>query len=109
MTTPAEEAAALEASIQHWTDNIAAETPEGVKIGPEHCALCNLFWQENCLGCPVMARTGRSGCRDTPYGDAKNAYDDWTGNPNDPEARAEWITAATAERDFLVSLRKDPK
>lgn len=35
--------AALEASISHWEDNLAAKTIAQIKIGPENCALRKEF------------------------------------------------------------------
>jgi hypothetical protein len=96
--------AALEASIQHWDENIAAERPDMGLISWERCALCLMFTYP-CDGCPVMARIGRGDCGGTPYMKARRAMEKWCKRPDDPAAKVAWVAAATAERDFLVSLR----
>ena len=99
---------ALEASITHWQENIAAETPEAINVYNDGCALCALFLpeseeEENCIGCPVFARTGRHGCWGTPWSRARDSLERWK---NYPEARDAWRRAAHAELDFLISLRE---
>ena len=101
---PARTLAALKASIMHWTENVQAETPDQTRLGQDHCALCQAFPRVDCMGCPVMKKTGQPGCDGSPYIDVMDAHAWWEDAPDSPEARAEWVTAATAERDFLVSL-----
>ncbi len=60
---PAERA--LRESIRHWRAN-AFGAFEG--IGPSSCALCKLYIESVCEGCPVAAFSGKSGCVGTPYG-----------------------------------------
>lgn len=97
---------ALKASIRHWEENVAAETPGKVKLGSRDCALCRAFqtWSRgqtsNCAGCPVAAKTGQHGCEGTPYRDAVFAHDKW----DDAGDKNAWRTAAQAELDFLRSL-----
>lgn len=100
--------AALKASIAHWEKNLAAESPDDVRLGPRYCALCEAFPQ-SCAGCPVAARTGVKGCRETPYGRACAAFNEWdsavtNGSPNHAEKATAWRAAAQAEIDFLRSL-----
>jgi hypothetical protein len=98
---------ALEASIVHWEENLAAEQPTRVSIGPRACALCRLFWEWlDCRGCPVSARTGRTQCYATPYDDVITALRVWEFLPDDAAAKAAWRTAARAQLDFLISLRE---
>lgn len=101
--------AALEASIRHWEENLAAETPDGVSIGPDNCALCDMFLYDDvsCGKCPVAQRTGFGGCNYSPYENAEDALEDWDEYPNDEEYRATWRKAAQAELDFLKSLRPE--
>lgn len=61
----AETKAALEASIRHWEDNVAnwqgfmqkiligEITKTDLPIFKEHCALCKLFYDSYCNGCPL--------------------------------------------------------
>lgn len=58
---------ALKASIQHWE---AYANGNGATEGyPDagSCALCGLFMQDNCKGCPVVQTTGAIYCFKTPY------------------------------------------
>ncbi len=76
-------AVALEASIKHWEENLAAETPEDVGIYAEDCALCGIYNPTIppgfpiCEGCPVSEYSGMMGCVKTPYDNAKDAFDRW--------------------------------
>jgi hypothetical protein len=106
MTRPMtpETAAALEASIAHWEANAVAETPEKVKIGILSCALCRLFLDEGCIGCPVRAKTGVTRCNKTPYVAAHAALRCWTVWRGD-KTRDDFHAAARAEVEFLKGLR----
>ena len=98
---------ALKASICHWRDNVAAETPYQLRLGADFCALCELFnplRPNKCEGCPVSEDTGVSKCQASPYGAAVDAKWLWQGTPDDPAARDRWRAAAQAELDFLISL-----
>jgi len=65
---------ALKSSIKKWE---AIARGEGQDDGAFNCALCQLFHPDfapcvdcsmcGCLLCPVGKRTGKSGCRGTPY------------------------------------------
>ena len=102
----AEMRAALEASIEKWERNVAAEMPSAIKIKWDACPLCVLVFsakgQGNCTGCPVVERTVQDDCKGSPYYDASRALGAWNSDPN---SRSEWQRAAQAEVDFLKSLR----
>ncbi len=76
-------AIALEKSIKHWEENLAAETPEDAGITAEDCALCGIYNKDYppkssvCIGCPVSEYTGEVGCINTPYNDANIAFIRW--------------------------------
>jgi hypothetical protein len=98
-------AKALEDSIKHWEQNVAAEKLEDTKIGPENCALCGLFNMPHaasqgtsCVGCPVMDRTGQNFCKGSPYDQVELADDARDFNA--------FRAAAQRELDFLKSLRE---
>jgi len=99
--------AALEASIQHWRENAAAERPEDASVGADSCALCKIFvlatdsW---CEGCPVMLHTGMNECGGTPYRKAFAALNDWRKH-GDEDYRDAFHAAAREEVAFLESLR----
>lgn len=95
---------ALDASIAHWEQNVAARTPSGVSTGSKDCALCNTFMNgRSCPGCPVSDTTGVGQCRGTPYYDARAALSNWV---DDRAAEEGFRVAARAEVDFLKSLRQ---
>ncbi len=97
--------AALKASIQHWRENEAAETPDGASVWGDNCALCSIFAEnDDCAGCPVQKKTGSGQCWESPWYGAKTAFLLWNKNPDNTGARAAFRTAARAEREFLESL-----
>lgn len=102
---------ALKKSIKHWEELRAGESE--TTIGPHSCALCKMFWkptQEHevkvkCDGCPVAARSGKSGCVNTPYDLLSDAQ--W---PEEYDCESDWHDSAefkdmaALELKFLVSL-----
>lgn len=94
---------ALRASIKHWEENAAAETPEEVGATARECALCAKFIYGGCTDCPVFYETGNELCEGTPYIAAFDALEAWEATPT-PEAEAAFRIAARAEVDFLKSL-----
>lgn len=105
--------AALEASIKHWEENVAAKTKAEASIFGDSCPLCQLFthaWQDeeyeiSCCGhpdhgrCPVFARTSEDECGGSPWIHALKAWNNWKDSPT-----PQWRAAAQAELDFLRSL-----
>ena len=98
---------ALKKSIEHWRENVQAETPDDAATGPEECALCNMFWSylspTCCDGCPVKNSTGQVCCEGSPYIDAQEALSKWSSKDNQ-ERKIVWQQAAQAELDFLIGL-----
>lgn len=103
---------ALEKSIQHWRENVEAETPDKASVKADDCALCALFANEDmeyyeiCIGCPVMHGTGQDSCEGSPYYKAVDALRYWKAGTSTREA---FTAAAQAELDFLISLRPKEK
>lgn len=98
---------ALNASIKHWEENVAAEKPEDATFSPNDCALCRIFFEEIfCGNCPVAVRTGQGCCGGTPYYDAVDAHEDWQDCVG---SRAAYREAARRELAFLKSLLPKPK
>jgi hypothetical protein len=102
---------ALKQSIAHWQRMIDDPDGEDQPNGSQ-CALCRIFlpqterWDEdpnNCVGCPVMARTRLSLCRGTPYGAARKAYLSHN-YVRDEKSRNYFISRARKELTFLKSL-----
>lgn len=69
---------ALDISIKHWRDNslaLEAGLKEGKRINEtkynalvESCACCQeSLSRMNCSGCLILAYTGHSDCKSTPY------------------------------------------
>ncbi len=111
----------LEHSIEHWQrmhDHPAIcdsydETPQG-----RSCPLCRAYQgsqPRSCMRCPIMLRTGKDGCQDTPWGDAWDAWtvlwEDFDGGDRDeylrlrPHQLDKWERASQVMIDFLKSLR----
>ena len=95
---------ALTQSIEKWERNAVAETPGEFTTGNDACALCGLFWDRECNGCPVRAKTGHSICLASPYVAAAAAKINWRHEPSDTSRREAAHAAARAEVDFLRSL-----
>jgi len=85
----------LELSILKWQDIIYHD---GADLGTRNCALCAVYYTEDCKGCPVKEHSGRPDCRDTPYSDWKSQNCRYTYNLLTKEI-------ATRELEFLKSLR----
>lgn len=93
---------ALRGSIAKWQ---AIVDGTGVDEGNKNCPLCQrfvYFWfgykkpiAKMCVGCPVYEKTGKKGCRNTPYDDYAYGSDS--------------IKNAQAELDFLKSLLPEGK
>lgn len=96
--------AALRGSIDKWR---AIEERRGTNYASTNCPLCRMFMgtdlrysSGDCAGCPVMLRTGVSGCRSTPY-----HHNDQVRVAQQPHTFTdEQVAAARAEREFLESL-----
>ncbi|ANV26850.1 hypothetical protein [Agrobacterium pusense] len=100
---------ALEASIRHWQEITEVTAYNQVNIGPDDCALCQLFnihdednEDQNCIGCPVRDATGKRYCKDSPYLRVNNIKISWWEGKSKLE---DFIAAAKDELDFLISLR----
>lgn len=100
---------ALRASVEHWEENVEAETPNEASISMHHCALCLRFFEDGCSGCPVFNVTKVVRCFRTPYGKASLKLTRWHSHPYDAEYRDEWRKAAQAELDFLRGLLPEEK
>lgn len=90
---------ALEQSIEKWIDNTKALTPDAYQTSANDCPLCNLFFDDDCFGCPVAMDTHRPRCLDTPYDKAN-----WSQHPDIADFRAAAHEAAQLEVDFLKGL-----
>lgn len=93
---------ALEKSIKHWEENVAAKSCYEMDVKSESCELCELFSGTNkdgnyCGDCPVFLETGFDCCDTTPYGRVYASIRD-TDFPAAHEA-------AKAELEFLKGLR----
>jgi len=74
---------ALNASIEHWKDNLLLDKPN---LGSSSCALCRIYHpsykrpvddqEDNCNGCPIAAEYDNY-CKRTSYNKIYNANDTW--------------------------------
>lgn len=110
-------AKALDKSIRHWMEIIAAShtTPLGeIGMGVEECPLCEKFWDADCVDCPIMQKTGKPYCNKTPYYDVYDVQREYRNtiayNQHDgtkaKELRRRFHKAALREFEFLKSLRE---
>jgi hypothetical protein len=105
-TITTEAAKALDLSIAKWKKNLDADYPYEIKTSPWDCPLCDLYLDYGaCIGCPIFGRTGKTGCKDTPYYAVLEARGDsladWT------DARKTFCMEKVQEEvDWLVNLRK---
>lgn len=91
-------AEALEKSIKHWRSHSRAKSLRGLDVYNTGCALCSLFINEECRGCPVAKQTGYPYCVGSPYNSARSAYED--------KNLLAFVEKAKTELDFLISLRE---
>ena len=94
---PTRTLAALRESIAHWGRMMefgsqSDDVPDGT-----NCALCRVS-PLSCHGCPVALSARLSGCRGTPYHDARRAW------LRDGLDSASFKTAAAKELAFLIGL-----
>lgn len=93
-------AEALEKSIKHWRSHTKVKSLRGLDVYNTGCALCSMFFDNHCRGCPVSARSGYRYCIGTPYISARNAFEGGNGN------LVVFVEKAKTELDFLISLRE---
>lgn len=84
---------ALKGSIHKWEQIRDGKMKDE---GTKNCPLCQLFYCDECEGCPIKERTGFQNCENTPYDDMYDGEIALFVNPN-PEV-------ILAEIDFLISL-----
>lgn len=87
---------ALEASIAKWEKNARVRNLDNAQIYSDTCALCDLFYEDDCTGCPVQRKTGLKECSGTPWVDCCEIKND-----DDIEG---FRAAAREEVKFLKSL-----
>ena len=95
---------ALKGSIEKWEEIVAGT---GEDQSTANCPLCKMFFENECIGCPVYKTTGAPHCDDTPYQTKwwpLVAYDEDYPKVNSNQRR---LNAAQAELDFLKSLLPD--
>jgi hypothetical protein len=82
---------------------------DGEDEGPLNCALCVLYSQIGCRGCPVLEVTGKQACNGSPYDNWFKLQSRYRYVLEDYEIpRIAWTDElaeiAKAERDFLLGL-----
>jgi len=95
---------ALERSIKKWEAIVAGK---GEDRGGENCALCELFAEYECVGCPVHTEIGETNCQGTPFHEWVNHHEE-----RHPESFSEALKVecseckelAQKELEFLKSL-----
>jgi len=81
----------------------------GLDAGPRNCALCSVFFECGCNGCPVKKYSGFDCCTNTPYDDwlfhMQIDHERWSDMPYFalcPECRR----LAKLERSYLWQVRQ---
>ncbi len=104
---------ALRQSIQHWKENL--ERAEGDRVSKidtsaRSCALCNMFFESGCQGCPVSCQTGKDCCNGTPYIRARETIREYLSLPLDRRHHElpAIVKAVKDEIQFLESLLPVP-
>lgn len=100
---------ALEKSIQHWKENLAAESPHQASTGAEDCALCTIYlgdWPSICVGCPVSSYTGQRGCHNSPYYLADKAFNKWEEAFNSV-GESPWAKSVACNTDAVKTARNN--
>lgn len=95
---------ALLASIKKW-DDIAER--DGANGGSEDCALCELYLDLQCEGCPVYKQTMETNCSNSPYVDFAVHRHLYHGDTFGPAECDECRRLARAEREFLTALLQE--
>lgn len=100
---------AWKASVAHWERLASGNRIDDEGILSGDCALCDLFLEKNCKGCPVAAATGKSGCDGSPWISIEEEFDraDEFGNGYDGYESPGFLKAAKKELAFLKSLRTE--
>ena len=94
---------ALEKSIEHWKRLSTGNRLPGEGIGPNNCALCGMFFEKSCRGCPVKEKTSKDSCMGTPYDQVSVIYSNRKSD-FDVYKSEEFLAAAKRELSFLESL-----
>lgn len=92
---------ALKLSIAHWDRLAKNKGKKGEAVGPEHCALCEMFLigPNYCKGCPVSEKTGRASCSEAPYPAADALWKKY-----ELKQKPDFLAVAKLELAFLKSL-----
>jgi len=64
--------AALKKSIEKWEKIVSGK---GEDRGGENCALCELFAEDECIGCPIHTETRETSCQGTPFHEWVNHHE----------------------------------
>ena len=65
---------AMRGSIEHWTRHAEGRARVGEGTAGEDCDLCRVYTGADCTGCPVKQHTGYPICGNTPWKEARNAF-----------------------------------
>lgn len=101
----------LNKSIAHWEEMLdyVPDWKGQLKPTSTACPLCNVYFADDCDGCPVASKAGALQCNKTPYAAAFYAFKDIADlDDDDPQIEdllPEWHRTAQLEIDFLTELR----
>lgn len=98
---------ALYDSILHWkNDNVGLSNSELANISPDSCALCSIYFDKACKGCPVKEKTSNPVCISSPYAKVSLLLVLWY--ESEADTKPEGFEAAVQnEIEFLESLYEE--
>lgn len=88
------EMTALVKSIKKWEKIVAGR---GKDHGVWNCALCQVYYNDGCRGCPVFEKTERTCCENTPY-------DDWNDHQMGVHCNYNMEVGCEVECDICLKL-----
>ena len=95
---------ALLSSIHKWNKVVRG----GPDNATEDCALCQLYLEDSCRGCPVSKDTGEISCIGSPYDDWSVHQEHYHATEPPPYRKRKGCTEcsrlAKAQRDYLKTL-----
>lgn len=96
---------ALDKSIQHWQNYADGKGEKECYPVVSNCALCAIFYDADCRGCPIKETTGVFRCANSPY---REAIENLRENQGQHDyLRPEFLLAAKKELDFLIEIKNN--
>lgn len=109
LRNPDDVEAALDLSLEHWTDLESRRMISIDDISENECVLCRLFLEppvmpKTCGGCPIEVYSGAYGCKNTPWESVFTYLDINEGEADmyDPSIKLR----VKKEREFIIDVKE---